>query len=699
MDFLFSCMKIRTKIVLSLVITAICIFVSFGIFLTIKSNRDRLLMQSYHYELEASVRTAMRLNEKTMVNLAKDYTNWDEMVEFTFTKNESWSRSNLSTVTSIHSLSGLWIFNKSKRLIYALTDVTGIPDQSALFTDTVFHFLEMNGAGYFFSRQTDSLYEFAAATIHPTVGSFQSSPSFGYFFICRTMDRQAIRNLEEISGASVRLLYSPSSKPKPADDSQITTTIQLHALSGSPVGSLIFVREQPLLKSYLAITNLTSLFYFCFALILLVVVSFMLYHWLNFPLKKITESLALEDSDLIKPIATQKNEFGQIALMIERFFRQKKELADIIYEKNEVLASLADAESKNRAILSAIPDHLFRINLFGVISDYQIKNPGDFFMDPDQMAGRNFEEIMPASLSFQLHRAINDINKTKQPQSFNFSTPSPKDQVSYFEATISLTNLGDYLVVMRNITTRKEAELALYRLLEKEGALNRLKTHFLTTVSHEFRTPLSAILSNIQMLELYDEKWSADKKAPAFSRILQAVKQMNSLLNDLSVVARDEAGKFQINPVRFDIALFLDELVRDTTNMLSHSPSVNIENTVRDCMVTMDKELVRYIFTNLLSNAVKFTPSDEQITVSLNDSPDNGIILQIRDHGIGIAPQDLPTIFEPFHRGQNVAGYPGTGLGLSIVKRCVDLHKGNITIESILGKGTVVTAVLPQLLN
>jgi signal transduction histidine kinase len=174
---------------------------------------------------------------------------------------------------------------------------------------------------------------------------------------------------------------------------------------------------------------------------------------------------------------------------------------------------------------------------------------------------------------------------------------------------------------------------------------------------------------------------------------------MNSLLNDLSVVARDEAGKFQINPVRFDIDLFLDELVRDTTNMLNPSPVIIINNTVRDFMVSMDKELVRYIFTNLLSNAVKFTPSDQQIIVSLTDAPDHGIILQIRDHGIGIAPQDLPAIFEPFHRGQNVAGYSGTGLGLSIVKRCVDLHKGNITIESALGKGTVVTAVLPQLLN
>jgi signal transduction histidine kinase len=139
--------------------------------------------------------------------------------------------------------------------------------------------------------------------------------------------------------------------------------------------------------------------------------------------------------------------------------------------------------------------------------------------------------------------------------------------------------------------------------------------------------------------------------------------------------------------------------VKDATTILNPSPDVSVEVTLKDCIVNMDKELLRYIFTNLISNAIKFSNIDAQIKVHASDAPDNGIMLRIEDRGIGIPVRDLETIFEPFHRGQNVAGYHGTGLGLSIVKKCVDLHKGSVNIESTLAKGTIVTVTLPRSMN
>ena len=692
-------MTIQKKIILGLVTTAMCILVSYIIFLVIKSKRDQLLRQSYQNEQEASIRTAMLLNEKMMLNLVKDYSTWDNMVEFTFTRDSVWSRSNLSTVPATHQLSGMWIFNSRKQLIYSLTDLPPGTRSNSLFTDSLFNFIDRQKSGYFFHRIADRFLEFGVASIRPTADTGASRPSFGYLVLCRTMDDAALHNLEELSGSIVFLMPVPSSAREAPDEAQIMTNIILRTWNGSPIGLLEFLRNQPLLRSYLAITNMTSLFYLFFALILLIGVSIALYRWLNYPMKKITQSLALEDSELIKPIACQKNEFGQIAIMIDRFFEQKKMLAGIINEKDEALASLADAESKNKAILSAIPDHLFRINLFGIISDCQIKSPGDFPFDPGQMIGRSFEEILPSGFSSLLPQAIEEVNNKAQPQSFTYTVQYQNNHIKHFETTISQTNMGDYLVVVRNITTRKEAEMALHRLLEKEGELNRIKTHFLTTVSHEFRTPLSAILSNVQILELYDEKWSADKKAPAFSRIQQAVKQMSSLLNDLSVVARDEAGKFQLNPVQFDLSIYMNELVKEITGTLSPAPQVTIRINLRDHTVTIDKDMLRYILSNIISNALKFTTSAANIGVTVTDAPDHNIIFRIADDGIGIPMQDISAIFEPFHRGQNVLHFPGTGLGLSIVKRCVDLHKGSVEIESKLGEGTVVTVTLPRHLN
>ena len=111
----------------------------------------------------------------------------------------------------------------------------------------------------------------------------------------------------------------------------------------------------------------------------------------------------------------------------------------------------------------------------------------------------------------------------------------------------------------------------------------------------------------------------------------------------------------------------------------------------------MDKDLLRHIFINLLSNAIKFSVPEEPIIFIVSKINEDQLMFKIEDKGIGIPPEDLENIYEPFHRGNNVAAFPGTGLGLSIVKRCIDLHLGTLSIRSELGKGTSVTVVLPKI--
>jgi signal transduction histidine kinase len=147
------------------------------------------------------------------------------------------------------------------------------------------------------------------------------------------------------------------------------------------------------------------------------------------------------------------------------------------------------------------------------------------------------------------------------------------------------------------------------------------------------------------------------------------------------------------------MSIYLDELVKEITGTLSPAPQVTIRVKLTDHKVTIDKDMLRYILSNLISNALKFTTSTANIGVTVTEVPDHNIMFRIADDGIGIPKQDISAIFEPFHRGQNVLHFPGTGLGLSIVKRCVDLHKGSVEIESKLGEGTVVTVILPRNLN
>ena len=468
------------------------------------------------------------------------------------------------------------------------------------------------------------------------------------------------------------------------------------------ISDLIFMAffynwEYGFLKSCFTFTSLTSFSYLFLSILLLALMFAALYFWVSKPMTKVTESLALESSEPIRNLLHKNNEFGEIATMIERFFEQKKELAEIIHEKNEALSSLSEAEAKNRAILNAIPDFLIKINLFGIITDYQVGHPEHLPFPEEHLIGKNLEIIFPPTIQPLIREVIRELNKTRKPQTIVFQLPSLKDKTRFFEATLTLTSLGDYLMVIRNITPQKEAEMALHRMLEKEAELNSLKTQFITTVSHEFRTPLSAISSNIQLFELYGAKWPEEKKTEAFRSIQKAIKELITLLNDLSAIARDQSGKLKINPTNFELPGFCQELIKDTAALFEIKVNIRFDFKSQITQVTMDKDLLRHIFINLLSNAIKFSVPEEPIIFIVSKINEDQLMFKIEDKGIGIPPEDLENIYEPFHRGNNVAAFPGTGLGLSIVKRCIDLHLGTLSIRSELGKGTSVTVVLPKI--
>lgn len=691
-------MKIRTKIEISIVAVGICILISYVGFLKLQSHRNDLLMQSYRNQLEASVHTALLVNNKNLSNLIDDYTTWDEMVTFTKTSDTGWSRSNLSTVLGIHSINALWIFNNSLDIIYS-NKTKGIHDFFSLLGEDFIAYAKTKGSGCFYSRHEGFIYEFASGTIHPTGDTLKTCAPSGFMVICRVMDKSALKKLEELSGTEVTILSGDSTLDSLSDLRQVITTIPLHGWDGKLTGTLKFNRKQPLLQAYLTITRLTSLFYISVALLVLVFFSSVLYRWISSPLKKITSSLALEDAQIIGKLASRNNEFGLVARMIERFLAQKRELAGMIHEKNEILANLAASESNNQAILKAIPDHLLRINLSGIITHIHIKGPQKLFHETDDLIGKKYEDVLPYYFQLPLQKAIAEALKTRQLNTFAFSSVDDPLHIIFYEATVSLTHDGDTLIIVHDITQRKEAESTMHRLLEKEGELNRLKTQFITTVSHEFRTPLSAILSNVQLLGMYEEKWSDEKKNAILHRIMQAVGQMTTLLDEVSIIGRQESGKSTLNSTFFNLQDFLEELILSVKALFIPSAGIKATFTLNSPHVFMDKDLLTHIFTNLFTNALKFTPSDRLIFLTVSTFREDQIHFTIQDQGIGIPSHELNKVFEPFHRSENTKNYPGTGLGLPIVRRCVETHMGSITIESNEGEGTTVNIILPTFMN
>ncbi len=242
----------------------------------------------------------------------------------------------------------------------------------------------------------------------------------------------------------------------------------------------------------------------------------------------------------------------------------------------------------------------------------------------------------------------------------------------------------------RQVITQMELRIAL----EKEQELNELKSRFISMTSHEFRTPLTTILGSAELLEHYSHKWSEEKKAVHFERIHSNVQHLVQLLNDVLIIGQAEAGKLEFNPEALDVVQFCCNLVEQIQLTTKSGHMIAFSCQFPELDGYLDEKLLRHILSNLLSNAIKYSPTGNTVKFELNCQRGQ-VIFQIQDEGIGIPLEDQQHLFEAFHRSKNVGNIPGTGLGLAIVKRSVDLHRGQITVNSEVGVGTTFTVTIP----
>ncbi len=279
------------------------------------------------------------------------------------------------------------------------------------------------------------------------------------------------------------------------------------------------------------------------------------------------------------------------------------------------------------------------------------------------------------------------------------TTAKRKDGTT-FASEVSLTWLknGGMICVCRDITRRKQAQEELCQALEREKELSELKSRFITMTSHEFRTPLTAILGSTELLRHYSHTWTDNKKLLYFNRIQANVQHMIQLLEDVLLLGKAEAGKLKFEPKKLDLV----QLCRTLVAELEHIPGTKHKFVFTEqCKCTnvyMDEQLIRHILGNLLSNAIKYSPVGSTVRFALI-CQDETASFQIQDQGIGIPQEDRQHLFESFYRASNVSNIAGTGLGLAIVKKAVDLHGGDITVDSQVGVGTTFTVTIGRIGN
>lgn len=246
------------------------------------------------------------------------------------------------------------------------------------------------------------------------------------------------------------------------------------------------------------------------------------------------------------------------------------------------------------------------------------------------------------------------------------------------------------------IIEREKAEAEVRKALMVEQELSELKSRLIGTISHEYRTPLAVILTSTELLKRYGYKLSEEKKETYLDRIQAGVRQMDQLLEEILTFRKIESDELELNLELLDVQEFCRELIDNQQHQVGDRYQIDL--TVRGFLdyVNLDRELLRHIVGNLLSNAIKYSPKGTMIDCLLVGDKDR-VIFQVKDRGIGIPKMDQICLFSPFFRASNVSTIAGTGMGLSIVKKCVDLHRGEIAIESEVDVGTTVTVSLPRL--
>jgi PAS domain S-box-containing protein len=253
-------------------------------------------------------------------------------------------------------------------------------------------------------------------------------------------------------------------------------------------------------------------------------------------------------------------------------------------------------------------------------------------------------------------------------------------------------------VILKEALQRLEqSQEELNEALDKEKQLNEIKSRFVSMASHEFRTPLSTVLSSASLLSRYTTTEEQDKRSRHIEKIKASVKHLNDLLEDFLSLGKLDEGKIGAVLNEMNLREVIEDTIDEMKGLFRMGQHVDYAHSGNEIVVS-DKKLIRNIMINLISNAIKFSDEGKLILVR-SEVSGKGAKVTVKDEGIGISAEDREHLFSSFYRGKNATNIQGTGLGLHIVKRYLDLLDGAVELESELEKGTTVIFTIPPKQN
>ncbi len=311
----------------------------------------------------------------------------------------------------------------------------------------------------------------------------------------------------------------------------------------------------------------------------------------------------------------------------------------------------------------------------------------------ENLIGTNYLEKISEEIRPKIKKALLSVFKGET-QDFEIDFKGQNYRINAVPLSFDSEQIDRILVVEKNITAQKQIIIQQNEALEKERRLNEMKSRFVSMASHEFRTPLSTVLSSTSLIEKYIERGIYEKTTKHTERIKNSVHGLTEILNDFLSVDKLET---QITPVRivpFDYEQLSHDMLEEMDTIKKNGQVITRELVGDDFNITTDPNIIKNILYNLISNAIKYSGEDKPILYR-SEIVDNKLQILVRDKGIGIPKQAQAQLFTRFFRAQNVTNIEGTGLGLNIVQKYLEMLNGTLTFESEENEETSFYITIP----
>ncbi len=250
------------------------------------------------------------------------------------------------------------------------------------------------------------------------------------------------------------------------------------------------------------------------------------------------------------------------------------------------------------------------------------------------------------------------------------------------------------MILEEAIQELEKTKKDLHNALNKEKDLSELKSRFVSMASHEFRTPLTTMMSSLSLVTKYGEQNDKVNQSKHVTKIKTSINNLTDILNDFLSVSKLEEGKVENMPEEIHVKNFIAEVISEMKSIATQGQMLVHTHTGNE-IALIDKKFLKNVLFNLISNAIKFSPEKGIVDIVCHVS-NSSLKIIVRDNGIGIPQADQQHLFERFFRGHNATHIQGTGLGLNIVARYAELMNGSINVESEENKGTTFTMIIPQ---